>query len=138
MAEIRLKKEEKERIPTIMRVLNLTYEEAVDLIKTDRAIDKGEHMDFDLNKEQEKEVRKMIKHETMTGIKKKPPNYTIKPKERKVNEPKKAFIENLVEWLNNSETYENVEVLNAERQVKFTIGEDTFELTLVQKRKPKS
>lgn len=132
MAEFRLNKEEKERIPTIMRVLNLTYEEAVDLIKCDRAIDKGEHMDFDLSKEQEKEVRKMVKKETMSGGTKK---YT---RERKVNEPKKAFIEDLAEWLNNSETYENVEVLNAERQVKFTIGEDTFELTLVQKRKPKN
>jgi len=132
MAEFRLNKEEKERIPTIMRVLDLTYEEAVDLIKCDRAIDKGEHMDFDLSKEQEKEVRKMVKKETMSGGTKKG------IRERKVNEPKKAFIEDLVEWLTNSETYENVEVLNAERQVKFTIGEDTFELTLVQKRKPKN
>lgn len=132
MAEFRLNKEEKERIPTIMRVLDLTYEEAVDLIKCDRAIDKGEHMDFDLSKEQEKEVRKMVKKETMSGGTKK------SVRERKVNEPKKAFIEDLVEWLTNSEAYENVEVLNAERQVKFTIGEDTFELTLVQKRKPKN
>ena len=131
MAEFRLNKEEKERIPTIMRVLDLTYEEAVDLIKCDRAIDKGEHMDFDLTKEQEKNARKFVKRETMSGTKK-------CTRERKVNEPKKAFIEHLVEWLNNSETYENVEVLNTERQVKFTIGEDTFELTLVQKRRPKN
>ena len=89
-------------------------------------------MDFDLSKEQEKEVRKMVKKETMSGGTKKG------VKERKVNEPKKAFIEDLVEWLTNSEIYENVEVLNAERQVKFTIGEDTFELTLVQKRRPKN
>ena len=41
-------------------------------------------------------------------------------------------------WLGESEDYGNIEVVNAERQVKFTIGEDTFELTLVQKRKPKN
>ena len=137
MAEFRLNKEEKERIPTIMRVLDLTYEEAVDLIKCDRAIDKGEHMDFDISKEQEKEVRKMLKHETMSGVRtfeKRPKQ----PKEKKVNEPKKAFIEDLMAWLGESEDYGNIEVVNAERQVKFTIGEDTFELTLVQKRKPKN
>lgn len=137
MAEFRLNKEEKERIPTIMRVLDLTYEEAIDLLKCDRAIDKGEHMDFDISKEQEKEVRKMLKHETMSGARtfeKRPKQ----PKEKKINEPKKAFIEDLVAWLGESEDYGNIEVVNAERQVKFTIGEDTFELTLVQKRKPKN
>ena len=137
MAEFRLNQEEKERIPTIMRVLDLTYEEAVDLLKCDRAIDKGEHMDFDISKEQEKEVRKMLKHETMSGARtfeKRPKQ----PKEKKINEPKKAFIEDLVAWLGESEDYGNIEVVNAERQVKFTIGEDTFELTLVQKRKPKN
>ena len=136
MAEFRLNQEEKERIPTIMRVLDLTYEEAVDLLKCDRAIDKGEHMDFDISKEQEKEVRKMLKHETMSGARtfeKRPKQ----PKEKKINEPKKAFIEDLVAWLGESEDYANIEIVNAERQVKFTIGEDTFELTLVQKRRPK-
>ena len=136
MAEFRLNQEEKERIPTIMRVLDLTYEEAIDLLKCDRAIDKGEHMDFDISKEQEKEVRKMLKHETMSGVRtfeKRPKQ----PKEKKINEPKKAFIEDLVAWLGESENYGNIEVVNAERQVKFAIGEDTFELTLVQKRKPK-
>lgn len=117
--------------------LKCTFEEALEIYKCDKAIDRGEHMDFDLSPEQEKEVRKMIKHDTMSGKTKKPSNYTTKPKERKVNEPKKAFIEDLVAWLGESETYGNIEVVNAERQVKFTIGEDTFELTLVQKRRPK-
>lgn len=114
-----------------MSGLKCSYEEALEVYECDKAIDKGERMDFDLTKEQEKNARKFVKRETMSGTKK-------CTRERKVNEPKKAFIEDLVEWLKNSETYENVEVLNAERQVKFTIGEDTFELTLVQKRKPKN
>lgn len=138
MADIKLTKKDQEQIARIKQGLKCSYEEAFEIYKCDKAIDKGEHMDFDLTKDQEKEVRKMIKHETMTGTKKKPPNYTIKPKEKKVNEPKKAFIEDLVAWLGECDTYENIEVVNAERQVKFTIGEDTFELTLVQKRRPKS
>ena len=128
---MKLTNKDKEQIARIMSGLKCSYEEALEVYECDKAIDKGEKMDFDLTKEQEKNARKFVKRETMSGTKK-------CTRERKVNEPKKAFIEDLVEWLKNSETYENVEVLNAERQVKFTIGEDTFELTLVQKRKPKN
>ena len=39
---------------------------------------------------------------------------------------------------NNSQfSVENIEITNKERQIAFKIGEDMFELTLVQKRKPK-
>lgn len=127
---MKLTNKDKEQIVRIMNGLKCPYEEALEVYECDKAIDKGEKMDFDLTKEQEKNARKFVKRETMSGTKK-------CTRERKVNEPKKAFIEDLVEWLTNSDTYENVEVLNAERQVKFTIGEDTFELTLVQKRRPK-
>lgn len=135
--EIKLTAKDKEQITRIMRGLKCSYEEALEVHLCDKAIDKGEKMDFDISKEQEKEVRKMIKHDTMSGARtfeKRPKQ----PKEKKVNEPKKAFIEDLVAWLGESEDYGNIEVVNAERQVKFTIGEDTFELTLVQKRKPKN
>ncbi len=135
--EIKLTAKDRDQIVRIMTGLKCSYEEALEVHLCDKAIDKGEHMDFDISKEQEKEVRKMLKHETMSGARtfeKRPKQ----PKEKKVNEPKKAFIEDLVAWLGESEDYGNIEVVNAERQVKFTIGEDTFELTLVQKRKPKN
>lgn len=135
--EVKLTAKDKEQIARIMSGLKCSYEEALEVHLCDKAIDKGERMDFDLTKEQEKEVQKMIKHETMSGTRtfeKRPKQ----PKEKKINEPKKAFIEDLVAWLGESEDYGNIEVVNAERQVKFTIGEDTFELTLVQKRKPKN
>lgn len=134
---VRLTAKDKEQIARIMSGLQCSYEEALEVHLCDKAIDKGETMDFDLTKEQQKEVQKMIKHETMSGARtfeKRPKQ----PKEKKVNEPKKAFIEDLVAWLGESEDYGNIEVVNAERQVKFTIGEDTFELTLVQKRRPKN
>ena len=135
--EVKLTAKDKEQIARIMSGLKCSYEEALEVHLCDKAIDKGEKMDFDISKEQEKEVRKMLKHETMSGARtyeKRPKQ----PKEKKINEPKKAFIEDLVAWLGESEDYGNIEVVNAERQVKFTIGEDTFELTLVQKRKPKN
>ena len=135
--EVKLTAKDKEQIARIMSGLKCSYEEALEVHLCDKAIDKGERMDFDLTKEKEKEVRKMLKHETISGARtfeKRPKQ----PKEKKINEPKKAFIEDLVAWLGESEDYGNIEVVNAERQVKFTIGEDTFELTLVQKRKPKN
>ena len=135
--EVKLTNKDKEQIARIMSGLKCSYEEALEVHLCDKAIDKGERMDFDISKEQEKKMRKMLKHETMSGARtfeKRPKQ----PKEKKINEPKKAFIEGLVAWLGESGDYGNIEVVNAERQVKFTIGEDTFELTLVQKRKPKN
>ena len=35
-------------------------------------------------------------------------------------------------------TVENLEITNKERQIAFKIGENSFEITLIQKRKPKS
>ena len=66
---VRLTAKDKEQIARIMSGLNCSFEEALEVHLCDKAIDKGEHMDFDLTKEQEKEVRKMIKHESMSGAK---------------------------------------------------------------------
>ena len=60
-------------------------------------------------------------------------------RERKKNATKQGIIEELAKFLSEQSdiAYENVVVTNAERQIAFSIGEDNFELTLVQKRKPK-
>jgi hypothetical protein len=39
---------------------------------------------------------------------------------------------------NSVNACENVEITNKERQIAFKIGENCYELTLVQKRKPKN
>ena len=39
---------------------------------------------------------------------------------------------------NSENACKNVEITNKERQIAFQIGENNYELTLVQKRKPKS
>ena len=38
---------------------------------------------------------------------------------------------------NSQFSIENFEILNAERQISFKIGDETYEITLAQKRKPK-
>lgn len=76
---------------------------------------------------------------TKTGTRKQPTNYKFSSRQRKPNATKAGIVEELKRFLaENSEfSTENVQITNKERQIAFQVGEDSFELTLVQKRKPK-
>ena len=123
-----------------MEKLGFSKEEIEDIIKTDEAIDKGEKVYFDLPPEKEKEAKKFTK----AGTRKGPTVYKLDNKDgkrsRKENPTKAAIIAELAKFL--TETSENacemVEITNKERQIAFKIGENAYELTLVQKRKPKT
>lgn len=118
-----------------MEKLGMTPEEIQEVLAADKAIDRGEKMEFDLSPEQEKIAKKFAnvkEHKTPTV-------YQFQKRERKANPTKGAIITELFSFLHESFSFEveNCEILNKERQISFKIGEDTFELTLVQKRKPK-
>ena len=123
-----------------MRGLGFSEEEIADIIKCDEAIDRGERVPFDLPPEKEKEAKKYAK----AGTRKAPTVYKLDneggKRSRKENPTKAAIIAELAKFL--TETSENacemVEITNKERQIAFKIGENAYELTLVQKRKPKS
>lgn len=121
-----------EQIKALMK-LGCTREEALQTLADDKDIDRGEKKDFDLTPEQQK----VAKQYTKTGTRK---NYTFTKRERKENVTKSAIIKALYSFLaeNADLAIERTEITNKERQVKFSVGEDTFELTLVQKRKPKA
>ena len=123
---------QKERI---MRLLNVSAEEAEAIMQSDRAIDRGERMDFDLPPEQEKLAKKMVNVQEH----KRPTVYKFDKRQRKENATKKGIIDFLHKILTENEefSFENVTITTKERQISFTIGENTFELTLVQKRQPK-
>lgn len=123
---------QKERI---MRVLKVSAEEADEILKADKAIDKGERMEFDLSPEQEKMAKKFAN----THERKKPITFDNKPRQRKENPTKANIIAELAKFLQeiSENACENVEITNKERQIAFKIGENAYELTLVQKRKPK-
>ena len=120
----------------LMRVLKCSAEEAEEIIQADKAIDRGERMPFDLSKEEEKAAIKYAN----TGERKKPTVYDFKPRERKANPTKGSIIAEIAKFLteNSENACENVEITNKERQIAFKIGENDYELTLVQKRKPKN
>jgi hypothetical protein len=113
-----------------------SLEEATDIVHWDEVIDKGGETPFDLPKDKEKEAKKFANSNT----KKKPTVYKFQTRERKSNPTKAAIIAELAEFL--AKTSENacemVEITNKERQIAFKIGENAYELTLVQKRKPKN
>ena len=129
----------KEQLAAMER-LGFTDEEIKDIIATDDAIDKGQKVYFDLDPEKEKEAKKYAK----AGTRKAPTVYKLDNAEgkrsRKENPTKAGIIAELAKFL--TETSENacemVEITNKERQIAFKIGENAYELTLVQKRKPKS
>lgn len=119
----------------IMRILKVSAEEADEILKADKAIDKGERMEFDLSPEQEKMAKKFAN----THERKRPMVLDNKPRARKENPTKGGIIAELAKFLTENSDYatKEVEILNKERQISFKIGDETYELTLVQKRKPK-
>ena len=123
----------------IMEALHCTEEEAEEIMLADKEIDRGKPMPFDLTADQEKIARKFAK----TGTRKAPTiiklDNTGGKRSRKENPTKSSIISELAKFL--EEQSENacveVEITNKERQIAFKIGENAYELTLVQKRKPK-
>ena len=128
-------RKEEEQISKIMENLDCSREEAEDVIKWDKVIDQGGRTPFDLDPATEKMAKKMAN----SRDRKRPTNYEFTKRERKANPTKGGIISELHKFLVEMSEYatESVEIVNKERQIAFRIGEDAFELTLVQKRKPK-
>jgi len=116
----------------LMRLLNISEAEALQVIADDKAIDKGEKL-FEQTKEQKAVSKKM----SATGTRKTPTvyNFDTTKRERKKDTTKEEFIANLAQYLENC--VESVEILNPSKLISFKIGEDTFELDLKRKRAPK-
>ena len=116
----------------LMRLLGCSEAEADDIIASDKAIDKGEKVDFDLTPEQQREVKKYRAVGTRKTDKTQPSE-----RKRKENPTKATVIAEIAQFLIEN-GYESVEITNKERQIAFKVGENAYEFTLVQKRKPKN
>lgn len=127
------------QISRIMQGLKCGRDEAIAIYEADKAIDRGERMEFDLPPELEKEAKKMA---NVTERKRKAPtvyNFDTSQKKRKENPTKAGIIAEIAKFLQeqSENACENVTITNPERQIAFTIGDNSYEFTLVQKRKPK-
>ena len=129
-----LSKEDERKKVALMR-LGMSEKAALDVIDADHEIDRGIRQEFDLDEETEKMAKKYANSTT----KKKPTVYEFTKRERKANPTKASIISELAKFLEEASenATEDVTITNKERQIAFTIGEEKYELTLVQKRKPK-
>lgn len=116
------------QIERIMNGLKCSREEAEQILADDKAIDRGERMSFDLDKETEKQAKKWAN----TGTRQ--TNGEKTERKRKENPTKATIIAEVANFL-TEKGYEMVEITNKERQIALKVGENAFELTLVQKRK---
>ena len=119
-----------------IKLLGCTREEAIDIIETDKIIDKGGRTQYDLSKEDEKLAMKM------SGVndRKAKSADNKRGKVRAENPTKSGIIAEIAEYLTENCGFatENVTITNKERQIAFKVGENDYEFTLVQKRKKKS
>lgn len=131
---MKLTQKDMELVKHHMKVLDIPESEAIQLVMDDKAVDKGEKL-FELSAEQKKVAKKYAG----TGTKKRTVYKFDTAKKKKENPVKQKIITEIERFLNkNSEICaENVQIINAERQITFKIGENDYELTLVQKRKAK-
>lgn len=131
-----LAKEDKEvAIQRIMAGLKCDRQEAEQVYEYDRAVDHDEKTEHDLPPDKLAIARK----QAHTGTRKTPTAYKFTKRERKPNATKGGLISELAQFLTENSDFavEKLEITNKERQIAFEIGGEKFELTLVQKRKPK-
>ena len=131
-----MEKGKEQAIERIMRGLKCDRAEAENVYAYDKAVDHDEKTEFDLSPEQLKTAQKFAH----AGIRKTPTAYKFTKRERKPNATKGGIISELATFLteNSAFSVENLQITNKERQIAFEIGGEKYEITLVQKRKPKS
>lgn len=124
---------DEKRIAELMKALDISREEAIEVLQDDDDIEHGKPKDFDLSEEKKKVAQKYTKSTTH----KKSEN-SVK-RERKPNEQKGALIQALYEFFteNCELSVENVEIVNKEKLITFKLGEENYKLDLIQTRKPK-
>lgn len=117
----------------IIRLLEVSEQEAEEILAYDKDVEQGKKTIYDFTAEQEKQTRKYRQAD------RKPTAYNFTKRERKPNATKGGLIQELYNFLTTGSGFEiiNCEITNKERQIAFGVGENKFEITLVQKRQKK-
>ena len=122
-----------DQVQLLMKKLNISRIEALDVLKYDKQVDKGESTVYDLTDEQINNVHSILRkvdHVNARGVK-----HTMKQ-----NVEKEDTIYALANFLvqnNAKHQYDDVIITNKSREITFSIGEKEFQLTLIEKRRPK-
>lgn len=124
---------DEKRIAMLMKKLDITREEALELEGYDAEVNKGHKTQYDLTPEQQKVAKKM------THVTEYAKNGNVR-RERKPNELKEAIVAELADFLTEdaqNHVYEGVTITNKSRMIAFSVNGKQFELTLIEKREPK-
>lgn len=122
---------DEKRIAYLMKTLDITREEALELEGYDADVTAGKKTEYDLTAEQQAVVSEMTRADAEVGKRK---------STRKPNELKEAIVREIAEFLSEDalgQMYEAVVVANANRTITFSVGDKRFELNLIEKRPPK-
>jgi phage gp16-like protein len=122
---------DEKRIAMLMKTLDITREEALELEGYDADVTAGKKTEYDLTAEQQAVVSEMTRADSEVGKRK---------STRKPNELKEAIVREIAEFLAEDalgQMYEAVQIANANRTITFAVGEKRFELNLIEKRAPK-
>lgn len=119
---------DEKRIAQLMKSLDCSREEAIQVIMDDDAIDHGEKL-FELSAEQKKAAKKMTNSDTHKK------SGTVK-RERKPDEEKQEIIAQIADFLSKIEGFD-VEIIKNEREISLLVGENDYSITLTKHRPPK-
>jgi hypothetical protein len=115
------------QILNAMKSLDLTREEAIEMLSADEEIDKGAKL-FELSDEQKKVAKEM----TAAGGGK---HKEHKPRERKVDADKKEIMQTIDDAL--CDLVDNVEEPKNESEISFTYNGASYTIKLIKHRPPK-
>ena len=107
------------QIAHLMKTLDLTRAEAIEVVNADKAIDKGEKL-FELPPDLEKGAKKARSAGNCNG-------YTKVNREKKADPDKGKLIADLLDGIPYAE---NVEILNREREFTFTFKGKKYKVVL--------
>ena len=124
-----------EKILKLMKSLDITREEALELMEEDREVDRMTKMsdiDNDISEEQKKAKKKY------SNVKKGVNAYgKTTTRELKPDENKRLIIQTIAKALMKCAEVSNLEVTNIQKYIAFSIGSEDFEIDLKRKRKKK-
>lgn len=115
------------QIANLMTLLKCSREEALDIIATDKRIDKGEKL-FELSADQ-KQASKEARQAPRT-----PTVYKFTQREKKANPTKADLCSAMIRGLTDFGVID-LEIANAEREFSFTYGGTKYKVTLACPRK---
>lgn len=124
---------DEQHILNLMKTLNITREEAIELDEYDDDVNHGKKTEYDLTPEQEAVARKMTRVENNA-------KHKNVARERKPNVVKESIIAELANFFKEdaqSQVFEDVIIANKSRKINFSVNGVDYTIDLIEHRKKK-